>query len=275
MNSLRCTSQTPGLSWPGAALALRPRKRTTQMTQRVLLSVALLMFGLDVPQAYAQTAGNIYHPLAERCRVADSRAAGRGMLAASTSLDLDVTANATFVRQGGTGSSASCGIPDDAKAFAVSVTALPAGTAGFLKIFPLGGVPADGNTVSFAAGGTWTNDMIVTRGSSFGFELGVFAHASTHFIVDIVGYFREVQAGQYEQQCERLLSPHQTLAPGDGSQATGPNCAAGFTRTATSCQGGSFNRLLKYLSDKSPWLVRRGTLTAHPVHSKRTPYARR
>ncbi len=209
----------------------------TQMTKRVLLSVALLMFGLDVPQAYAQTPGNIYHPLTERCRVADTRAAAQGLLLAGGTRLLNVLNNSNYTSQGGSGSSTTCGLPSIARAFAVSVTALPSGTAGFLKIFPAGGQPADGNTVSFASTGTATNDVIVTKGQLLINELGVFAHASTHFIVDIVGYFAEAPG----LECVTLTSQNRIILAGAGNNQTGPSCAAGFTRTATSCLGHTFN----------------------------------
>lgn len=208
----------------------------TQMTKRVLLSVALLMFGLDVPQANAQTAGNIYHPLTERCRVADSRATAQGLLLAGGTRLLNVLNNPNYTPQGGSGSSDTCGFPSIVRAFAVSVTALPSGTAGFLKIFPAGGQPADGNTVSFASTGTSTNDVIVTKGQQFSSELGVFAQAPTHFVVDIVGYFTAPVL-----ECVTLTSSNRTILAGTGNNHTGPACAAGFTRTATSCLGSTFS----------------------------------
>lgn len=216
----------------------QPENGMTQMTKRVLLSVALLMFGLDVPQAYAQTAGNIYHPLTERCRVADSRATAQGLLLAGGTRLLNVLNNNNYTPQGGSGSSTTCGLPSIARAFAVSVTALPSGTAGYLKIFPAEGDPADGNTVSFASTGTSTNDVIVTKGQLTNNELGVFAHASTHFIVDIVGYFT---APVLELECVTLTSQNKSIVAGAGNNHTGPACAAGFTRTATSCLGNTFN----------------------------------
>lgn len=161
------------------------------MHRWVFVILATVVWGWGAP-AQAQAPGSVYQPLPARCRVADSRLPGVGALAGASRY-LNVTDNASFAAQGGTGSSSSCGIPANATAFAVSVTALPTATAGYLKIYPAGGTLADGNTVSYASSGTGTNDVIVSRGSSGGNELGIFSSAVSHYIVDIVGYF---QAGR-------------------------------------------------------------------------------
>ncbi len=182
---------------------------TTPFISRMLLALGLTWCA----HAVAQPEAYVYVPLQERCRVADSRMmAPPSPIAAASTRALNVTANSNYASQGGSGSASSCGIPENARAFAVSLTALPTGLSGFMKIFPGGGVWQDGNTLGFSASIPIANDVIVRANQLIPDDLSIYANVSTHYTVDIVGYF----APPYlflSQQCTTVSATSAAIAP--------------------------------------------------------------
>ena len=128
---------------------------------------------------YLAPSGTSFHPLVP-CRVLDTRWAdgplGGPVLAAGQARP--------FVLAG------ACGVPADAVALAVNVTATEAQTAGALTVSsPDGPLPPAG-TLYFRPGQTRANLAFVLLG--FGPSLGVSngSAGSVHAIVDVSGYFR-------------------------------------------------------------------------------------
>jgi hypothetical protein len=85
-----------------------------------------------------------------------------------------------------------CGIPADAVAVALNVTAVNAGAAGNLRLFPAGAVPP-ASVINFATGVTRANNAVATL-SALG-EVAVRADlavqtATVHLVLDVSGYFR-------------------------------------------------------------------------------------
>lgn len=194
----------------------------------VVCTAGLLLVAL----AQAQTSGSGFFPLTEKCRVADSRLVG-APLAGGASRLLNVSDNPSYSAQGGLGSSSSCGIPNDANAYALSVTAIPSTLGGFLKIFPAGKTPSGGNTVVFpAAPGSNANDMIAIPRVNGVDELGVFASVSAHYIVDVVGYFRP--SNPASASCTSLWN-YDALYPGQQTTLNSHLCTTGNTISASGC----------------------------------------
>lgn len=117
------------------------------------------------------------------CRLADTRGAagpygGPALLAGGTR---------TFVMAG------PCGIPGDADAVAVNVTVTQPTAIGHLTIYPLGAALPLASTINYGAGQTRANNAIVQLGvgDSIAVTCGQ-GSGTTHFIIDVVGYFRFV-----------------------------------------------------------------------------------
>lgn len=202
---------------------------------RALLTLAALAWSTF---AAAQPAAYVYVPLEARCRVADSRVIASPIPAATTRA-LNVSSNADFSAQGGSGSAEGCGIPPGARAFAVSLTALPTGQSGFMKIFPGGGVWQDGNTLGFSASIPIANDVIVRANQLIPEDLSIYANVPTHYTVDIVGYF----APPYlflTQQCTTVSATSAAIAPSAIFTQPAPACDLPYVRTAVQCQSGSW-----------------------------------
>lgn len=77
------------------------------------------------------------------------------------------------------------GVPSNAVAVAMNVAAVPAGTPGFVTVWPTGPRP-DTSVVNFEASGAHNGAMIVGV-SNGGFQ--VYTSAQAHLICDITGYW--------------------------------------------------------------------------------------
>jgi hypothetical protein len=128
-----------------------------------------------------RTAGKGYFTVSP-CRLADTRGAtgpqGGPALAAGASRTFTV---------GGL-----CGIPPEATAVAVSVTAVQPTTAGFLTLYQAGGSRPATSSINFSAGQVRSNEAIVRiTGAPLG--LTIFygaATGTTNVVLDINGFFR-------------------------------------------------------------------------------------
>ena len=130
---------------------------------------------------HATTPGRGFYTVAP-CRLADTRgpagASGGPALAAGSTRSFPIAGR--------------CGIPADAVAVAVNVTAVNPGAQGNLRLFPSGAAP-QASVINFAAGATRANNAVATL-SALG-EVAVRADlavptATVHFVLDVTGYFR-------------------------------------------------------------------------------------
>jgi uncharacterized repeat protein (TIGR01451 family) len=116
------------------------------------------------------------------CRLLDTRDAvgefGGPALAASASRSVNVAGH--------------CGVPDYATAVALNLTATAPTAAGFLQVFPTGGVAPQVSVVNYSAGQTRASNGVYALGTSGRLDLRCGqATGTTHAIVDVSGYFIE------------------------------------------------------------------------------------
>ena len=78
------------------------------------------------------------------------------------------------------------GVPDDATAVVVNLTALGADTAGHVTVYPCTSVVPTASTVNYTPGAVTPNEVVARL--SPGGTLCVYAHADVHVIVDVVGH---------------------------------------------------------------------------------------
>ena len=87
-----------------------------------------------------------------------------------------------------------CGIPPGARAVSLNVTAVGAGVAGFITLFPSDQSPPATSTISFQAGQTRANNAVLGLSSTGHLAaLATLAGGSVHLILDVNGYFAEDQ----------------------------------------------------------------------------------
>lgn len=87
-----------------------------------------------------------------------------------------------------------CPVPSNALAYAVNVTALPMGFLGHMSLWPTGQPQPIVSTLNAWDGFAVANSAIVPAGTNG--SISVVASNSTHFIVDINGYFAPALPGQ-------------------------------------------------------------------------------
>jgi hypothetical protein len=81
----------------------------------------------------------------------------------------------------------SCGVPPNAAAYALNLTAVPLGPLGFLSVWPAGQSLPSVSTLNSSDGRIRANAAIVPAGANG--AISVFASNATHVIVDVNGYF--------------------------------------------------------------------------------------
>jgi hypothetical protein len=146
-----------------------------------------------------------FYPLPP-CRVADTRNAtgplGGPYLAGGQSRTFPILLS-------------TCNAPSSAKAYAVSFTAVPRGSLGYLTVWPTGQTQPRVSTLNAGTGTVTAAAAIVPAGTGGSFD--AFASNDTDLVVDINGYFAPPGAGGLSlystQPCRVLDSRNPSGAP--------------------------------------------------------------
>jgi len=110
------------------------------------------------------------------CRLVDSRVGLPGPLLAGDTRSVPAAG--------------SCDIPSGAAAVALNITVTQPTSPGNLRLFPAGASVPPVSTLNYSAGQTRANNAIVKLSDTGGFDVYCAqASGSTHFIVDVYGYF--------------------------------------------------------------------------------------
>ena len=114
------------------------------------------------------------------CRVLDSRLAtgpyGGPVLASSTTRTVILWSR--------------CSVPVTAKAVSLNITITQPSVAGYLTLYPSNLPQPLASTINFTAGQTRANNAVLRLGTDGGIKVfGGLASGSTHFILDVTGYF--------------------------------------------------------------------------------------
>lgn len=129
-----------------------------------------------------------YNPI-EPCRVADTRSAVAGRLAAGETRNFVVDA-LDLSSQGG--DPTGCDIPAEASSLSLNVTVVnpsgPAGGGGFLTAFPGGTTLPATATVNYTTGAIIGNGTLIAVGTG----VDVYSFRATDVVVDVTGYFADL-----------------------------------------------------------------------------------
>lgn len=128
------------------------------------------------PAAAADSAPAQYTPV-EPCRLLDTRdpsSAAAGRVAPGVAVEIDVTG-------------AACGVPADASAVAVVVTAVEPDGPGFVVAWPAGAPQPPTSVLNYRAAQVVANSQIVPLGAEG--RLSILSLAATDLVVDVMGYF--------------------------------------------------------------------------------------
>lgn len=188
-------------------------------------------------------ADTVFTPLpAGRCRVADSRAINLPTVA-TVVRQINVEDVADYSSQGGNGSTAgnsstACSLPTGAVAYMVGISVLPLGQDGFFKLFETGKAFSEGNTAVYGPLYGSTNDVVVRSCTTCTNELSIYSDASTHYVLDVIGYFMAPEATAL--QCTETFVTGNVLA-GDAFDTQIPSCPTGYAITGAGCRTPNFD----------------------------------
>ena len=179
----------------------------------------------------------VYTPVAP-CRILDTRNTAAGAIAANATRDFVAFGVASFTSQGG--SATNCGLnPLSATAVAINLTAVSPTASGFATAYVYGTTRPLAASINYAAGAIVNNALIVqTPNPPAFFDFTLYTFASSHYVADIVGYFAPPVATAL--QCVETTETTVITIPAGGSASSrAPECATGYTQTATNCESSS------------------------------------
>ncbi|MFM7064271.1 MAG: RCC1 domain-containing protein, partial [Actinomycetes bacterium] len=172
-----------------------------------------------------------FTPLANPCRLVDTRAAG-GSLAVGATRSFLAKGSSSLAAQGG--SPTGCGVPTTAGAVEIAVTAVSPSGAGFLRL-----LNADAAKVPDATFVNYTSGVSITNTGTVPIALATSPHftvanfgGTTQVVVDVLGYFLDsVTAGSYTP----LSAPCRAVdtRSGGGPLTTGPAASRSFQIAGT------------------------------------------
>lgn len=172
------------------------------------------------------------------CRIFDTRVAG-GEIAAGAVRSFNVTGTLTYASQGGDNSD--CGGAGQAGAFAaaaLNLTVVTPSGGGYITAFPLQTTQPLAATLNYNAGDVRGNLSIVKLDQTTAtHELSVYSFATTHLVGDIVGYFINPQATQFD--CAETSRPLFTVNANTATFFTNPACPAGYKAVTPYCYTGA------------------------------------
>jgi trimeric autotransporter adhesin len=128
------------------------------------------------------------------------------------------------------------GVPADATAVVLNVTATEAQGSGFVTVYPCGSDVPLASNLNVTAGATVPNMVIAKIGTAG--NVCVYTSTTTHLVIDVTGYF-QADAWYHSLVPARLLETRPHLATVDGQQQGGGPAAAGsVTRVHVLGRGG-------------------------------------
>lgn len=206
-------------------------------------SMATAMKGGGTRALGSAIADTVFTPLPSgRCRVADSRQISLPAVPGVVR-EINVEGAANYTAQGGNGSTAgnsaaACGLPTGAVAYMVSISVLPIGQDGFFKLFESSKSFTEGNTAVYGPTTGSSNDVVVRSCTTCANELSVYSSASTHYVLDVIGYFMAPEATAL--QCTETFVTGNVLA-GDVFDTQIPSCPTGYAITGAGCRTPNFD----------------------------------
>ena len=140
-----------------------------------------------VPSSLGQNFQDLVYTPVTPCRIVDTRIAAEGPLAAGAARTFDVDSS-NLVEQGG--SATGCGIPlAVAQAVTMTIVAVQPAGRGHLAAWGLGQRPTPSSVLNYAANDVVANTAIIPVVPGGGNDFTLFSLATTHVVVDVLGYF--------------------------------------------------------------------------------------
>jgi hypothetical protein len=177
------------------------------------------------------------------CRILDTRLIGPapGTPIAGGATYIFFTGGVSSFASAG-GSATNCGLQTaglNIAAVAVNFVAVGPSAAGYITVYPAGGVQPTASTLNYTAGEVVANSAIVKVSQTSNTAMNIYSLATTHLVADVTGYYsKPVSVGSLE--CMTQIPPSQSIADGFATFLNTPNCATGFIATAPYCWNNNY-----------------------------------
>ncbi|MGN6153028.1 MAG: hypothetical protein ACTHOH_13630 [Lysobacteraceae bacterium] len=173
----------------------------------------------------------VYTPLAP-CRIVDTRLAG-GPIATSGSRSFLGYSASGFALQGG--DAGDCGIPQNASALQVKLTASRPVSDGYFTAYPSGiARPLTSSLNYFAAKDTSNSETISLCRPGCATQFSIFTFAQSDAVIDVVGYYMEPVATALDCTVAQQTGNLDLLG---GLQTRSVSCPAGYAAASGGCGG--------------------------------------
>lgn len=146
---------------------------------------------------------------------------------------------ASFAGSGG--SATNCGMTAglNTAAVAVNFVAVAPAAAGYITVFPAGGVQPTASTLNYTAGEVVANSAIVKVSQASFSAMSIFSLATTHVVADVTGYYsRPISNGSLECMDTSLVSVPINSGPVNSlyfNFLAAPACPVGYTQVSLRC----------------------------------------
>lgn len=179
----------------------------------------------------------VYTPLAP-CRIVDTRLTAAGTITGGATRSFVGVNAGNFTSQGG--SSTNCGtLGLSTTGLMLHVTAVTPALAGSAVVYAFGTAQPATTSLQYSAGAIVSSAVLAQIPNPLSsFDFTVWTSATSHFTVDMVGYFAPPVATAL--QCQDTANTLVNLAAGGTANAVAPACPAGYTQTATNCESSSW-----------------------------------
>jgi hypothetical protein len=183
-----------------------------------------------VPNALGENFRDLVYTPVTPCRIVDTRLAAEGALGAGVTRTFDVDSS-SFTAQGG--NSLGCGIPlGVAQAVTMTIVAVQPAGPGYLTAFGLTAQPL-ASVLNYAANDVIADTAIIPVVPGGGNDFALFSLATTHVVVDVLGYFAASSATRLD-----CLTVSSDLVAVPVNELTAVDAICGPGRTAT---GGGYD----------------------------------
>lgn len=186
----------------------------------------------SVPAKLGQPGADLVYTPLTPCRIVDTRLAG-GPIAANGMRSFAAFTSTDFTAQGGDGSN--CGIPTNASALTVKITASNPQLNGFFTVYPSNEARPLASSLNYIVGVDTSNEshFRLCR-PACPTQFTVYSFASSNVVIDVNGYFMEPVATPLDCTVAQQSGNLDLLS---GLQTRSVSCPSGYTATGGGCGG--------------------------------------
>lgn len=186
----------------------------------LLLAIALTFANTAFAQIGSADKDLVFTPITP-CRIIDTRLIGPtpGTPIAAGATYVFVTGGVSSFASAG-GSATNCGLQTaglNIAAISVNFVAVSPSAAGYITVYPAGGVQPTASTLNYTAGEVVANSAIVKVSQTSSTAMNIYSLATTHLVADVTGYYSRPLPTAL--QCINVKNAVAFVVPASGSRS--------------------------------------------------------